>query len=202
MKLQSFVTIVFLCFLCACQLRIDKPQDIQDKIQPEKTDNITPQVVIDSIPPLDEIETGRYAMRISGNGPSSVKGFLLGNASFARTDTPVLNAKGLGGKIRGEIRMSYSQGLIRVFKVYFADEVNGTNSYALLPYEEFKERLPLDSVASTYSIASGFQFNSRKGSLQIISNDAQLLTGKFLGTFFSEKGDSLVITTHFKAVKE
>jgi hypothetical protein len=202
MKLQSFVTIVLLCFLCACKLRIDNPQDIQDENQPEITEENIPQIVIDSIPPLDEVETGRYAMQISGNAPASVKGFLRGSASFARTNTPILNANGLGGKIRGEIRMSYNQDLIRVLKVYFADEVNGINSYALLPYEEFKERLPLDSIASTYSVASGFQFSSREGSLQIISNTDQMLSGKLLGTFFSEKGDSLVINIHFKAVKD
>jgi len=192
---------LLLCTLFSCQLRIDNTQE-NAVTALDTTIAINPPAIVDTIPALQRVESGYYTMLASGNAPPAISGAYSGSAVYSRTNIPILSDRGIAGRIKAEISLLHSQGLIRILKIYAAEYDLKAPVYPLLPYAEFEQRLPPDSVAATYYIASGSEYVCRRGEMQIVSNNDQTVTGRLEGMFFSERGDSLLIKVNFKAAKQ
>lgn len=207
MKIHSLVILLLLsCCLLSCKLRIDnQPQEQEQEQETESNpEPIEPAVPVTepTLPPMSEIRQGNYAMLVTGNASTFVKGLYRGEATFANTNTPVVDAEGIRGNIRNEMSFLYSQGLIRKLNVYFVQGQPIARNYPLMPYSEFRNRLPEDSVSATYIIASNYQFESVEGRLEIHKLSEQQIEGLLKGSFRSEKGDSLQVSLNFKAIRE
>lgn len=203
MNIHSLVIFVLLsCCLLSCKLRIDnQPQEQETYSSPEPIEPSVPETE-STLPPMSEIRPGYYAMLVTGNASTFVKGLYRGEATFASTNTPVIDAGGIKGNIKQELSFLYSQGLIRKLKVYFSKAQPEVQNYPLLTYSSFRNRLPEDSVSATYIIASNYQFESVKGRLEIHKLNERQIEGVLKGNFRSERGDSIQVNLNFKAIRE
>lgn len=201
MSIQSFVFFATLVFsFTACQLRIDNQQQVLNTT--EDTVETTPPVLQDSLPPMSEIQRGYFAMLATGKTSSFIRGLYQGEATFADTNTPIMNSSGVQGNIRKEISFLYSQGLIRKLKIYFADNLPSEQTYPLLAYDDFRRTIPEDSVAATYIIASNYLFDSYQGRVELHNVSENLVQGVLNGSFTSDRGDTLQVKLNFKAIRE
>lgn len=201
MSIQSFVFFATLVFsFTACQLRIDNQQQVLNTT--EDTVETTPPVLQDSLPPMSEIQRGYFAMLATGKTSSFIRGLYQGEATFADTNTPIMNSSGVQGNIRKEISFLYSQGLIRKLKIYFADNLPREQTYPLLAYDDFRKTIPEDSVTATYIIASNYLFDSYQGRVELHNVSENLVQGVLNGSFTSDRGDTLQVKLNFKAIRE
>lgn len=203
MNIHSFAfLIILLCCLASCKLRIDnRPEEQETDFGSNYGDPSTPPV-LDELPPLEKVSQGTYALLVNGKVSPFLKGIYRGEATFANTNTPVINANGISGNVKRELSFLYSQGLIRKMKIYFSSPQLEVRDYPLLSYSNFRKRLPEDSVAATYSIASNYYFESEQGSLEIHKLSEQQMEGAFFGNFISERGDTIQVSVNFKAIRE
>jgi len=201
MSIQSLVFFTTLVFsFTACQLRIDNQQQVLNTT--EDTVETAPPILNDSLPPMSEIQRGYFAMLATGKTTSFIRGLYQGEATFADTNTPIMNSSGVQGNIRKEISFLYSQGLIRKLKIYFADNLPSERTYPLLAYDDFRRTIPEDSVTATYIIASNYSFDSYQGQVELHNVSENLVQGVLDGSFTSDKGDTVQVKLNFKAIRE
>ncbi len=202
MSIHPHIFLLLLCCLASCKLKFDNQEKNRQSDNTSDTDIYPALPPEEKLPPMDEIRKGTYAILVTGNTSSFIRGLYQGEATFSSTNTPVIHAGSIRGNIRKELSFLYSQGLIRKLNVYFSEPQLDTQSYPLITYSGFRDRLPRDSVAATYTIASNYQFESSEGRLEVLRMNEGQIDGKLEGSFVSSQGDSIYVSINFRAVQE